>query len=615
MIVSAFLSASAAALDWKSHFPEVVTPGSILTVQGSFDKSKTTTLTLHSLTNGNPQPPLTGKISDDASTFSATLPDGTPPGRYYATLDNGGDLKDQQITGELRVQVDAVKLDATHPTTAYRNAETGLFDFEVVGQNFSPDADNDHIYIAGQGDVIKSRAADATKCADPANRKPCLWVEAPEKLHVVGYEAEPYQGPLRLSVGVGVIRSGERQLVLSRMSAARVVASTILIFGVLGFIIYRLVARGLKDDVIDGKHYSAFWSFFIDPQSNSYSLSKFQLLLFSCTFVFGYLYVFLCRWLVQWQFMLPDVPSNFSAILGMSAGTTVIAAGATAARGSKGSGARYPSAADFISIGGQVVPERFQFFVWTLVACFGFIALLVSQDPATISGFPNIPYGLLYVMGVSATGYLGGKVVRKPGPVIRNIAWAKNTDPNTPNTVGTITIQGENLSADGDFGIDGKKLPIDPAAAGPLVKLTPQDEAADKTFCSKLEIKVNLAAGVDLSSGDHDFRIANPDGQFAESRFTADPVTIMTVAVDGGAVKSGVSALQLTVTGSGFREGSTARWTPPGAQEAVDLPPASVQFSDSKTIKVTLVPGGKGTGTLLLMTPSGFAVTKTVTVV
>jgi hypothetical protein len=132
----------------------------------------------------------------------------------------------------------------------------------------------------------------------------------------------------------------------------------------------------------------------------------------SAIFVYGCLYVFLCRWLVPWQFALPDVPSNVSALLAIGAGTTVAAAGATSARGSKGAGELTASAADFITIGGQVVPERFQFFAWTIVACFGFIALLVSQDPASIQGFPNFPDGLLYVMGVSAAGYLAGKVTR-----------------------------------------------------------------------------------------------------------------------------------------------------------------------------------------------------------
>jgi hypothetical protein len=146
------------------------------------------------------------------------------------------------------------------------------------------------------------------------------------------------------------------------MSETGVLTFSVAIFLVLGFIIYRLVACGIRDILIDGKRISPFFSFFLDKESLTYSLSKFQLFLFSATFVFGYLYVFLCQWLVQWRFQLPDVPSNIAGLLAISAGTTVAAAGATSARGSKGSGEIYPSPADFISTGGLVVPERFQLF-------------------------------------------------------------------------------------------------------------------------------------------------------------------------------------------------------------------------------------------------------------
>jgi hypothetical protein len=406
------------------------------------------------------------------------------------------------------------------------------------------------------------------------------------------------------------------------MSEAGVLVWSIAIFMVLAFFIYRLVARGIKDDVIDGKHYSPFWSFFIDKETSTYSLSKFQLLLFSAVFVFGYLYVFLCSWLVQWHFLLPDVPTNFSGILGMSAGTTIAAAGATATRGSKGAGQTRPSAADFISVGGQT--ERFQFFIWTLVACFGFLALLISQNPATIQGFPTFPNGLLYVMGVSASGYLGGKLTRSAGPVIRNIAWDKGAQ--------QIIVQGENLSSEGDFFVDGKKLPIvtdaDPNAR--LVVAVPQEQASERTFSSQLTIKIAPAAGLDLKTGDHMFRIVNKDAQFAEIRFTADPPAITAVVmadpnqiptVPAGAdptklVISGKKTAVVKVTGSGFRLGTTARWTPVNAKDPIDLRASAVVFVDSQTLKVTLVPGDPGTGaTLMLLTPNGFSAIATVTVV
>lgn len=618
----------AAIVDENYGFPAVVSPGQEVKINGAFELAKPAAAAkLYPVGGTDPKGIKEAKDARVTADREVTiaLPNDLAPGRYYVKLTYNEAT--EQVPGELRVAADAMKLDAAHPTTAYRSTK-GRFDFDIIGQNFNEAVPKDNkIYVSGQGQIIKEWAAEVgdkqhcLDCLDDDKKLPCLWVESLEKLHVVGYKSESYQGPITFSLQVGGVRSAEKKLTLSRMSETGVLIVSIAIFLLLGYIIYRLVARGMRDNVIDGKRYSPFWSFFIDKQTNSYSLSKFQLLAFFSVFVFGYLYVFLCRWLVQWQFVLPDVPSSFAGILAISAGTTLAAAGATATRGSKGSGPVTPSAADFITSGGQVVPERFQFFVWTLVACFGFIALLVSQDPATLEKFPSFPEGLLYVMGLSAGGYLGGKLTRSAGPVIHNIAWdeAKNQ----------IIVQGENLSKAGDFFVDGKKLDIQPSTIDSLVEATPQEQAGpDGKFCSQLKITIAPEAGLDLSTGDHDFRITNKDGQFADARFTADTPAIdsvldsnPTVEAPEGAdpakvIAKGTAETKIIVKGSGFRAGTVARWKQPGAQEASDLSASAVKFVDSGNLEITLVPGADpGPATLTLVTPNGFSATATVTVV
>jgi hypothetical protein len=626
----------ASTLANTTNFPDAVNPGQTVTIGGEFnpDKVKSGTISIYRVGTDDKS---VGTVNGEAGPKAITvkLPDNLPvPGRYYLLL-TYDDLKATLVPGELRTQ-STVQLSSTHPTTAYKNSQ-GTFDFEVIGANFSTFPQDDQIYIGGDPKIGKDhRFSSAEPCRDLTT--PCLWVESSEKLHVVGYKKERYEGPLLLSVGVGSARSAQKQLVLSRMSETGVLVASLAIFGVLMFILYRLVASGMRDNVIDGQHYSPFWSFFLDKQTNSYSLSKFQLLMFSSVFAFGYLYVFLCRWLVQWQFVLPDVPSSFSGILAMSAGTAVAAAGATSARGSKGAGGPRPSAADFVTVGGQVVPERFQFFAWTLIACFGFLALLVSQDPATIDKFPDFPQGLLYVMGVSAGGYLSGKVARAGGPVLRNIAW-RPADPAAKVKIdgteameadlylGEFTIQGENLSSDADFCIDGVKLPIDPTAREKLVVATSQEQAAsDRTFSSQLKIKITKRAQqVDMSAGDHVFRLTNKDAQFAEIRFTTDPPTITSVLMKDNppelpseqkVIAAGTEQVEIEVKGSGFQLGTTARWTP---AKTSDAPPAAVdvavEVKDAKTLHVTLAPGEPGTGSLLVSTPNGFSAAAMVTVV
>jgi hypothetical protein len=604
-----------ATQDDATHFPEVVAPGQTVTIPGNFDpaKSKTATVRIYLVGATSPVQTFTGDVNDTGITVK--LPADLKPGRYYLTRtsENGFEVVEPS---ELRIQPKAVQLDSPHPTTAYRSPD-GRFAFDIIGQNFSERAKDNQVYVSGQGPIIKSWKGSTGQC-EPANQPPCLSVESSEKLHVSGYSSERYQGPLSLSVGItgSNVRSAEKPLVLSRMSETGVLFWSVVIFLALGLVVYRLVTRGILEKTINGRRYSSFSFFFIDKQTNSYSLSKFQLLLLFSCFVFGYLYVFLCRWLVQWQFVLPDVPSSFSGILAMSAGTTVVAAGATQARGSKGAGAVFPSGADFISIGGQVVPERFQFFVWTLVASLGFVALLLSQNPATISGFPEFPQGLLYVMGVSAGGYLAGKITRPPGPIIRNIAWDSANN--------EITIQGENLSSEADFWIDDTKLPIDPRAQQNLVKPTPQDQAADRTFCSQLKITITSVAGLDLRTGDHIFRIMNKDGQYSDAPFTADPPTISAVYISPASqappagtkqLPAGKEAVEVSVAGSGFRTGMIVKWTPAGAGEPAELAPSAVQFVDSKNLKITLTPGQPGSATLSAIAPKGFSATATVMVV
>jgi hypothetical protein len=622
----ASIQSSVFTIDPTVRFPETVSPGTKLSITGDFAATdRKPAVKIHAVGSDSKSvpsidPDTIKQVSD--TEIDVKLPDKLPPGRYYFTLNYGG-LTSEVVPGEVRVSESGVNLDGAHPTTAY-SSQNGGFDFDVIGEGFSTTPKDNNIYISGQGLIAKSWADKKSDCDEKRKEQmPCIWydVQDPDKLHVVGYPKETYQGPLSFAVRVGSVQSSQKKLVLARLSPTELRFWSILIFGVLAYIIYRLVARGMRNYIIDGKSYTPFYSFFIDKETDTYSLSKFQLLLFSAVFIFGYLYVFLCSWLVQWQFVLPDVPANFSAILGMSAGTAVVAAGSTSARGSKGAGGIRPSAADFITTGGQVVPERFQYFVWTLVACFGFVALMLSQDPATIAGFPTIPQGLLYVMGVSAGGYLAGKVTRPPGPVIRNISWDKDNN--------LLVVQGENLSNQGDYFVDGKKLPIIIDSTKNLIQSIPQDQASDRSFCSELRVTILTdKAGLDLTTGDHIFRIMNKDAQFADMRFTADPCTITSVAMSaqpaadpqtpGGANAKNVIVASaqnsgIKVSGTGFRAGIIARWTAVGANEPVEITAVNVQ--DDKNLTLTLVPGGAGPATLLLVTPNGFSAVATITIV
>jgi hypothetical protein len=160
---------------------------------------------------------------------------------------------------------------------------------------------------------------------------------------------------------------------------------------------------------------------FLDPQTDTYSLSKLQFYLWTNAALFGYAYLFISRVLVQ-HGIWPDIPPNLPGVIAIAAGTSVSSQVITSSKGSKGAGALYPGFADFITSGGVVAADRLQMLLWTLFGVGAFIVTTLGQAPAMIQGLPTVPDHLLYMMGLSSAGYLGGKLARKAGPVVVEIS-------------------------------------------------------------------------------------------------------------------------------------------------------------------------------------------------
>jgi hypothetical protein len=518
-------------------------------------------------------------------------------------------------------------IDSVFPTTTF--PVQSRFDFEINGQNFSSDPQKDDIEVEGQGlirfgtlryqskapDIKSEIASEAQKaCKEAASKNslnkyyPCLGVtDDGRRLIIFGFERRnEYQGPMRVKVVANNVSSGiSGYFTLSRVDARIVLWLAIVFFGLLMYIVYRLVSKGVQGFTVAGQKYGPLAAFLIDKTTDSYSLSKFQLFALSMVAFFGYVYVFLCQILVQWKFTFPDIPDNYPSLLAISAGTSIAAVGINSTRGTKGAGPVYPSAADFISNGGLVVPERFQFFVWTIIACIGFIALILMQDPATVSGFPNFPTGLLYVMGVSASGYLGGKAVRTAGPIIKEVqvesVAAVPPAPAAPPDL-KVTLKGENLDKQGRFRIDGANQAVIGTVDGDA------ELQGTTGYCTRLTFTLSQAGG--FAKGDHTFEIINRDGVGAQAIFTATPMkctTSPTPTINHGKTET------VTLTIENYREGSSARWLAPSGSVPVEIAAAQVKKTVAAvppavgdTVTVEVPAGDKtGTGTLSLVSPLG----------
>jgi hypothetical protein len=173
------------------------------------------------------------------------------------------------------------------------------------------------------------------------------------------------------------------------------------------------------------------------------------------------------------------------------------------------------------------VPERLQFFIWTVLGVGVYLVVVIFQNPAEIKGLPTIPNGFLQLSGISSLGYLGGKLARKPGPAISSIF---NVSYDSSSQILTLDLQGENLSEDATFKIEknGGQYLLSPKDVNVKTSIkTKQADATDPKLASVLGLeiaspqndwpKLKMPAGKEEP---YELTIYNPDGQFAVWNFT-----------------------------------------------------------------------------------------------
>ncbi|WP_335041692.1 hypothetical protein [Nostoc sp.] len=225
--------------------------------------------------------------------------------------------------------------------------------------------------------------------------------------------------------------------------------------------------------------------FLVDVQTNTYSLARAQFIWWLAIIVFGYLFLLIGRGLFRrtWEF----IPlSGFGYTFLISLATLVTAQATSEIRGSKGSGEVNPGWSDLIVHGGVVALERVQQIVWNLIIGIAFIVILVVTYP-TASSFPTIPSELLALIGISATGYIGGKAIRKPGPNINQVVLY-GKDPKSPDY---ITIAGANFSLGGKISISEEKVENNTQIkdAGVIVQMVYLDSTKEEILGTLVELK------------------------------------------------------------------------------------------------------------------------------
>jgi hypothetical protein len=292
---------------------------------------------------------------------------------------------------------------------------------------------------------------------------------------------------------------------------------SLLVMAVIGVVLVLLLNGGGWRVLSNGTAVTLARAMFIDPETSTYSLAKLQFYVWTFAGLAGWLYLSFARSLVQGSLELSDVPSNLPGIVAISVGTGVISSGVATVAGSKGSGDFHPSCADFITSGGVVAPERLQYLLWTIVGGVGFLLNTLLISPADINDLPAIPSGFLALMGISAGGYLGGKLARGAGPNIRAVVNGND------GAAILLTVDGTGLSARGASFLlahlpAGEDVPI-----VPTIRTGAHQSVIDAGGNIATRLVLGLPAGTAAFAAGDKYRltIVNPDGEKSAWEFTA----------------------------------------------------------------------------------------------
>lgn len=337
------------------------------------------------------------------------------------------------------------------------------------------------------------------------------------------------EGEHELSLRSGDETAGTKvKVAFSSWSASRVFWLAIAITTFLFVVIVAIALYGGGEHRVGSKKVT-LGAFLLDTETDTFSLGKLQAFLWTGTAILAYCYLALSRTFVQGRLDIVDVPPNLLSILSISLGTTVASIAITKVRGPKASGPAHPSLDDLIKVGGVISPERVFFLMWTIVSIITFITNVVNVDPMVLADLPTVPDGLLALSGLSATGYLGGKIARGPGPVIDEVLLSGNV----------VTVMGRHLGIDATFEVDGKPV-TQWLGNDRKPKLVTPDDRDGETYGKVLELTFKDLPPtwkkdvVEMGAIVGSLTIANSDGQRAGSEVTNAPqATSGTAASEG----------------------------------------------------------------------------------
>lgn len=513
-------------------------PGEVVIVPSpSLDKAKFTisnvTLTSANVSGVNFDTPVEFVGTNDTE-LSFVIPKEVVDGTYLIQIKLRAVDQQQQgqtpapLTIEHRsIVIERPSITAISPTATYRDKH-GINTLTILGNDFRKDASIFYftkLKTPAQC-ALNTLNGPTTNCYD-------LKVDSDRQItlsfHSLDASAGYYEGPQEFLINVDGLDTKPSKLALINHSENLVITLALMGVAVIFAIVYLLIYSGRESikQTFGTKTYLRS-ALFLDVPTSSYSLSKCQFYAWTAAAVIAYLFLAVSKSYVQGSATFPDIPSGLPGILLASAGTAVLSTGITSTKGNKGAGNSVPNFSDFITSGGVIAADRLQFAIWTVVGILTFLTIVLMSDPRNISDLPSIPSGFLQIMGISAAGYIGGKLARKPGPTLDAISISSNEPTlehsGKPKEL-TFQLTGSGLSQSASFSIDSEPIFPDIIRGkddnSKLPEVVQEDPTiGDPNFARILRVRViqpqdNWLGGTTK----HNFTITNPDSQRATQSF------------------------------------------------------------------------------------------------
>ncbi|MFZ5812722.1 MAG: hypothetical protein ACOY4F_11810 [Thermodesulfobacteriota bacterium] len=189
-----------------------------------------------------------------------------------------------------------------------------------------------------------------------------------------------------------------------------------------------------------------------DKNTNTYSLSKLQALLWTVVVVWSYVFLALGKGVLTGEAAIPNFNASLLGLLGISYGGLITAKGLGNTHPKNDLAVTQQKLSDFFSENNEISLTRLQLFVFTLVGVGIYIFYSFTPDFFD-TGLPDIPTTLNGLFLVSQGGYIGGKLT---GATVVNYLLPRRVKKDFKNE---ITLVGRGFTDNTKLLLQGTQAP------------------------------------------------------------------------------------------------------------------------------------------------------------